>query len=144
MGVIISAAHLPKAVKLPDIVELTGKGRFRWLGRQQDMVNIAGKRGSLAELNFRLREIPGVVDGVIFSPSSQKTGRDRLAALVVAPNLQASDILDALRDKLEPVFLPRPVLMVPSLPRQETGKLAIQAVQALFAETEGAKSIKQP
>jgi hypothetical protein len=34
--------------------------------------------------------------------------------------------------------------MVPSLPRQETGKLAIQAVQALFAETEGAKSIKQP
>ena len=124
---------------LPDVVELLADGHFRWLGRQADMVNIAGKRGSLAELNFRLCEIAGVDDGVIFAPAGGNARRDRLAALVVAPDLQTSDILSALKDKVEPVFLPRPIIKVAGLPRQETGKLAIQAVQDLFAEIQGAK-----
>jgi acyl-coenzyme A synthetase/AMP-(fatty) acid ligase len=133
-GVVISGEHLPEDVSLPDIVELTAANRFRWIGRQQDMVNIAGKRGSLAEINFRLREIPGVVDGVVFAPGDDA---ERLAALVVAPDLSVSDILGGLRAKVEPVFLPRPVIKVAELPRQETGKLAINAVQQLFAELNG-------
>jgi acyl-coenzyme A synthetase/AMP-(fatty) acid ligase len=133
-GVKISAAHLSEDVMLPDIVELTGPNSFRWMGRQQDMVNIAGKRGSLAELNFRLQEIPGVVDGVIFAPTGEQHRGYRLAALVVAPDLDVSDILDALKHKVEPVFLPRPILRVPNLPRQGTGKLAIKAVQEMFAK----------
>lgn len=132
-GIRISAAHLPEEVMLPDIVELTGPNSFRWIGRQQDMVNIAGKRGSLTELNFRLQEIPGVVDGVIFAPAGEQRHGDRLAALVVAPDLDVSDILDTLKHKVEPVFLPRPILKVPHLPRQGTGKLAIKSVQEMFA-----------
>lgn len=135
-GVIISGEHLPADVKLPDIVELTAANRFRWIGRQHDMVNIAGKRGSLAEMNFRLREIAGVDDGVIFEPVDDA---ERLAALVVAPNLSVSDILDGLRGKVEPVFLPRPVIKVAELPRQETGKLAISAIRKMFAEQVGAR-----
>ena len=137
-GITISAAHLSEDVVLPDIVELTGPNQFRWLGRQQDMLNIAGKRGSLAELNFRLLEIPGVVDGVIFAPAEEQRRGDRLAALVVAPDLGVSDILNALKEKIEPVFLPRPVVMVSELPRQETGKLAIKAVQDMFAKQRSA------
>jgi acyl-coenzyme A synthetase/AMP-(fatty) acid ligase len=119
---------------LPDIVELTAKNRFRWIGRQQDMVNIAGKRGSLADLNDRLRDITGVIDGVIFAPSIDEDQHNRLAALVVAPNLDVSDILGALKDKVEPVFLPRPMFKVAALPRQETGKLPNKAVQEMFVD----------
>ena len=133
-GIRISAAHLSEDVILPDIVELTGPNSFRWMGRKQDMVNIAGKRGSLAELNFRLQEIPGVIDGVIFAPADEHSRGDRLAALVVAPDLDVSDILDGLKDKVEPVFLPRPIIKVSDLPRQGTGKLAIKVVQELFAK----------
>lgn len=139
-GVQIRADHLAEDVLLPDVVELTGPDRFRWLGRRQDMVNIAGKRGSLAELNFRLHEIPGVVDGVIFAPASGNGGHARLAALIVAPTLGAADVLVALRDKVEPVFLPRPIFLVPELPRQETGKLAIEAVQTLFVAMQNKQS----
>jgi acyl-coenzyme A synthetase/AMP-(fatty) acid ligase len=139
-GVQIRADHLADDVLLPDVVELTGANRFRWLGRRQDMVNIAGKRGSLAELNFRLHEIPGVLDGVIFAPANGNGRHDRLAALVVAPTLGASDVLVALRNKVEPVFLPRPIFLVPELPRQETGKLAIDAVQTLFIALQNKQS----
>ena len=129
---LIRSHHLPDDVILPDVVELTGAGQFRWLGRHQDMINVAGKRGSLADLNHRLLAIPGVIDGVIFLPESNP---ERLAALVVAPGLSPADILRALKLQIEAVFLPRPVYMIPALPRQETGKLARAAVQELYEKT---------
>ena len=125
----VSAPHLPEPVILNDIIELVGESRFRWLGRDQDMINIAGKRGSLAHVNHRLAQVPGVVDGVIFLPSEDSK---RLAALVVAPGLEPSAILDALKEAIDPAFLPRPLYMVPMLPRQETGKLARKMVLDLF------------
>jgi acyl-coenzyme A synthetase/AMP-(fatty) acid ligase len=130
-GTRIAAEHLPEDVLMPDIIELAGNHQFRWIGRPQDMINIAGKRGSLADLNQRLREIPGVSDGVIFLPPGRG---DRLAAMVVAPQLQVSGIVEHLRQQVEPVFLPRPIYLVPALPRQETGKLALAAVHCLFEE----------
>jgi acyl-coenzyme A synthetase/AMP-(fatty) acid ligase len=131
-GVLIRGRHLPEKVVLPDAVELLSEHRFRWLGRHQDMINVAGKRGSLADLNRRLTAISGVIDGVIFIPESSP---DRLAAMVVAPKLNPADILGELKDQIEPVFLPRPIYMISALPRQETGKLARKAVLDLFEMT---------
>ena len=125
----ISAPHLPEPVILSDTVELVGESGFRWLGRDQDMINIAGKRGSLAHLNHRLTRIPGVVDGVIFLPSEDSK---RLAALAVAPGMEPSAILAELKEAIDPAFLPRPLYVVPMLPRQETGKLARKMVLDLF------------
>jgi acyl-coenzyme A synthetase/AMP-(fatty) acid ligase len=136
--VLIQAPHLPEDVILHDIIELIGDHQFRWLGRHQDMVNIAGKRGSLADLNHRLNAIPGVVDGVIFMPDENS---GRLAALVVAPDLQPSDILEKLRSGIDPAFLPRPLYKVPMLPRQETGKLARKIVVELFAQTKRSRML---
>jgi len=130
-GVLVKAAHLPADVKLHDIIELRGNGRFEWIGRHQDMVNVAGKRGSLADLNRRLLAIPGVADGVIFRPGGDA---GRLAAMVVAPQLRSAEVLQALKAVVDSVFLPRPVYMVEALPRQETGKLPNAAVMALFGE----------
>lgn len=128
-GARVTSPHLPEAVVLPDVIELSGERQFRWLGRQQDMINIAGKRGSLAELNLRLCEIPGVEDGVIFAPGNEN---DRLAALVVAPGLREPEILAQLKTQIEPAFLPRPLYRVDKLPRQATGKLPAREVQAQF------------
>lgn len=133
-GVTVSGAHLPEPVALPDIVDSTDGNRFRWIGRHQDMINIAGKRGSLSELNRALLAVPGVTDGVVFMPEG---GNARLAALVVAPGVLASDILGYLKSRIEPLFLPRPLYHVDSLPRQETGKLPARAVQECFERLRG-------
>jgi acyl-coenzyme A synthetase/AMP-(fatty) acid ligase len=127
-GTLVCAAHLAEAVMLPDRLELIDEKTFKWIGRNQDIVNIAGKRGSLADLNGRLASIEGVLDGVVFQPE----GAQRLAAMVVAPGLEARDVLRALKSQIDPAFLPRPVYMVPQLPRQETGKLSQSATLELF------------
>ena len=97
------------------------------------MINIAGKRHSPASLNNLVIGILGVAEGVFYMPGSSPNGHvPRLVACVVAPDLDASRLLAARREHLDPVFLPRPLLFVDALPRNNTGKLPRQALQALF------------
>lgn len=131
-GTLVHATYLDAPVPLNDRVELLGEKRFNWIGRDNDLVNIAGKRASLAELNYKLNAVPGIRDAVIFLPDPDAK---RLAALVVAPELERGDIVDALRDSFDPAFLPRPLRKVEALPRQETGKLPQKAVLELFRRT---------
>ena len=123
-GTLIYAAHLPLPVALADLVEVESDGRFHLRGRQADLLEIAGKRASLGDLTRRLLSIPGVADGVMLQlDAAGDRGVARVAALVVAPDLEEAAILAALRESIDPVFLPRPLKRVPALPRSETGKL---------------------
>lgn len=125
--------HVEQSVLMNDVIEPVGDAHFLLNGRIADLVNIAGKRHSLASLNHLLTTIPGVVDGTFYMPD---TGGDaevtRLAACVVAPGMDAPRLLSALREHLDPVFLPRPLLFVDALPRNSAGKLPRSALQALF------------
>ena len=96
------------------------------------MVKLAGRRASLADLNRRLLEVEGVRDGVFVAPEDiERNPAARLAAYVVAPGRTAEDILAGLRSRLEPLFLPRPMWLVPSLPRDGLGKLSQRALSEL-------------
>lgn len=129
---IVTAPHLGESVELGDVVEIREDGRFCLRGRKSDLVNVAGKRASLNDLNLKLNAIPGVVDGQFIVPEDTADSASRLAALVVAPGLQSSDVTSVLAQQIDPVFLPRPLHIVDSLPRNETGKLPRQALLALL------------
>ncbi len=128
-----AGAHVDQPTPLQDIIEVIGDGaRFLLHGRTADMVNIAGKRNSLGYLNHQLTAIDGVADGVFFLPDEDETdGITRLMAFVVAPGLTGEQVLKQLRARIDPAFLPRPVIVVERLPRQLTGKLPREALQAL-------------
>lgn len=121
-GAQIDADWLAAPVLLQDLIELLPQGRFRLAGRAADLLEIAGKRASLGELTRRLLAIPGVQDGVVFLPETAGPVQ-RVAALVVAPELDESSVLAALREVVDPVYLPRPLKRVTALPRNATGKL---------------------
>jgi acyl-coenzyme A synthetase/AMP-(fatty) acid ligase len=125
--------HIDTPTVMNDVLELVDDEHFLLHGRKADLVNIAGKRHSLASLNHLLNSIPGVVDGAFFMPDETAANHvTRLAACVVAPELEASGLLAALRRHIDPVFLPRPLLLVDELPRNRTGKLPREALQALL------------
>jgi acyl-coenzyme A synthetase/AMP-(fatty) acid ligase len=127
--------HIEVAVPLNDVIEPLENGHFLLQGRMQDMINIAGKRSSLANLNHHLNSINSVIDGAFFMPDERSHDHvTRLCACVVAPNLSAAQILAELRTRIDPVFLPRPLLLVESLPRNSTGKLPRKALQALISQ----------
>jgi acyl-coenzyme A synthetase/AMP-(fatty) acid ligase len=117
--------HVTTPAPLADRLKLRDARTFVLEGRTTDLVNIAGKRTSLAALNHALLALDGVIDGTFFVPDENGTGQReaRLLAFVVAPGRTRGEILAALRARLDPVFLPRPLLLVDALPRNATGKL---------------------
>jgi acyl-coenzyme A synthetase/AMP-(fatty) acid ligase len=133
-GTLVSATWLPEPVLLQDLIENLPAQGFRLAGRASDHLEIAGKRASLAELTRRLLAIPGVRDGVVFKPDAGQGPVQRVAALVVSEELSPQQILRALRDCVDPAFLPRPLRIVPALPRNSTGKLPRQALLDLLGK----------
>lgn len=125
----IHGAHLSEEVLVADEVEISTARRFRLIGRNADMLKVAGKRASLNDLTQKLLAVPGVEDGILFLPD----GAERPAALVVAPSLAESEILQALAPQIDAVFLPRPLRKVAKLPRNELGKLPHARLMELLA-----------
>ncbi len=134
-GTRVTGGHIETEVLLQDVIELRsacGDGRFLLHGRTRDLVNIAGKRTSLASLNYHLNSINGVDDGVFVMPEDAEGMVTRLKAFAVAPGLTSETVMTALRQRIDAVFLPRPLCLVESLPRNDTGKLPLQALHHLL------------
>jgi acyl-coenzyme A synthetase/AMP-(fatty) acid ligase len=68
--------------------------------------------------------IEGVHDAVVFQPDGESVATiRRVAALVVAPQLNAKQILAQLASSVDPAFMPRPLVLVDRLPRNDLGKM---------------------
>lgn len=133
--IVARGAHLESAQVLNDTVELISPSVFRLVDRKANMINIVGKRSSLGFLNHVITSLPNVRDAVFCLPEgNEANGVGRLAAFVVAPGLQRADILAALRLHLDPVFLPRPIVLVDALPRDGNGKISAADMRSLIAQ----------
>ena len=136
-----SGGHVENAIALGDVIETAGTDRFVLHGRSADMINVAGKRSSIAYLNHQLLSVPGVLDGAFYLPDDEAFDSvTRLSAVVVAPGFDAATLKQALRAKIEPAFMPRRIVFVDALPRNTTGKLPQAAINALLSgrRTDGA------
>lgn len=125
--------HIEMPTRLGDRIDPLEGRRFHLLGRHANQVNIAGKRSSIEFLNAKLGAIDGVVEGLFFDPgNSDERMTSRLAAVVCAPGLSAERIRESLRTEVDPVFLPRPLLLVDRLPVNATGKVTRESLLRLI------------
>lgn len=124
----ISGLRSTQAFCLPDHIEMLPDGRFLLHGRHSSLIKVGGKRMHLDALNRLLLSVPGVQDGVFHQPVEG----GRLTAFVVASESDPVSLLAALRKQIDPVFLPRPIHWVASLPRNAVGKLPLHALQQLM------------
>lgn len=131
----VSGGHVDPPMPMADELELVSGGGFLLHGRTADLINIAGKRSSIDYLNHQLNAIPGVIDGAFFMPAEQGDASvTRLMAFAVAPGMKAAALLAALRERIDAVFIPRPLVLLAALPRNSSGKLPRDALLALASQ----------
>jgi len=136
---ILRADHLPDPVVLHDFIDIKDTGLFSFQGRLSDHINIAGKRASLADLNIQLLSLSGIEDGVIIKHTSGcAPDRDRLVALVVT-RMTVGEVQNQLRKMLDPVFVPRQILIAEYIPRTPTGKIERREIDTLIHTIAGNK-----
>ncbi len=132
---IVSGGHVVEPTPLADVLELEDSRRFRLLGRANDLIHVAGKRSSLAHLNFQLNRVEGIEDGAFWLPDEVPGEVTRPIAFVVAPKLDSRAVIAALRERLEGAFVPRRVVHVDAFPREATGKLTAGMLARFARET---------
>ena len=129
----VRARHLEGIVPVGDRVEVHDDGRVRLLGRDADMIKIGGRRGSLSDIAAKIASLPGVTDQAVFMPAEGETARP--AALVVARGRTADELRRELGVLIDGVFVPRPLRVVESLPRNPLGKLPRETLLELLAKS---------
>ena len=126
---IATAPHLAGPEALADALEMLQDGRFRLLGRLGEMVTVAGKRNNLGALNAALAEAPGVESGCYLVLQNAAGGETRLGIAVVPSALHCDQtelkrgIRDHMRTFVDPVFIPRHIVLTDQISRDATGKI---------------------
>jgi len=132
-----TAPHLKSAQALADIIDLEEDGRFVLIGRNNDMVNVAGRRASLAALNLALADVGGLKDAVYLRRAGER-GDDLAIAAVIDPACMRSeaelrgDIKRCLAARIDPIFIPRRIVFVDALPRSKVGKISDRDMKQLM------------
>ena len=129
----VDAEHLPEKIRLEDSLKMINESQFSLRGRATDQVKVAGKRGSLAEVNAILAKFSGFLDGVVFFPPQDRLV-PRLVAIVVLEDGSKDDLKKHFARYLDSAFVPRPIYLVESLPREENGKLSKNTLNSLYQE----------
>jgi acyl-coenzyme A synthetase/AMP-(fatty) acid ligase len=132
-GSFAAGEHFPSPQQLTDQIETGGDGYFRLIGRDSDLVKVAGKRISLAGLELLLHKLPGLREGVFHQPRGAH-GTDRLVLIFEGPRPDTRAALAWLRQHMDPVFLPRAFIQTEKLPRTPSGKVARHALDSVYAQ----------
>lgn len=141
-GVCLLTPLSNEEILLPDQIEQIDSRHFNLLGRQSDLVKIAGKRGSLNDLKIKLCALDGIDDAVFFMPDEHPDEKARLAAFVVAPDLSIKEINSIFSHQVDNAFVPRPLIKVDKLPYNESGKLPRKNLLTLFHQHRTNKHLK--
>ena len=129
-------SDLPRPFESADLVEIHADGSFTHLGRSDGVVKIGGRRVSIPEVEECIRQHADVDDvAVVAIPVDGGRGHQLLAAVTPVP----SDVIDLpdtlrklLRKKFEPSCLPKRILVVDSIPKEENGKVPRGRLLRLF------------
>jgi long-chain acyl-CoA synthetase len=95
-------------------------------GRSAEIVNIGGVNVYPAELEAAAMGLPGIEDAAAVGRSSSSDLGEELVLYVVprpGASVAGDDVLDGLRAVLAPYKLPKTVVVRPTLPRDDNGKV---------------------
>jgi acyl-CoA synthetase (AMP-forming)/AMP-acid ligase II len=95
---------------------------LRLTGRVGDTVNVAGRKVDPAEIERILRGIAGVRDAVVLGVPDAARGEALAACVEAEPGITRERVMERLRAELASHKLPRRLVFMDRLPRNERGK----------------------
>lgn len=129
-----------------DVGVLDEEGYLRLVGRLREMINRGGQKISPVDVDEALAAHPEIVDAAAFALPHPTLGEVVGAAVVLAPGsrLRDADIVDFLRDRLEPIKWPRTFVFVERIPRGPSGKVRRYEAARLFGALDPVARPGQP
>lgn len=116
-----------------DLGMIDGEGFLYLAGRAKDMVIIGGVNIFPAEIENELMAMPEVLDCAVFGVPDPEYGELLAAAVTLAPGASTDEgtLQRALAAKVGKLKVPRQIAVLPSLPRDESGKIMKRRLREL-------------
>ncbi|MCI0658680.1 MAG: fatty acid--CoA ligase family protein, partial [Acidobacteria bacterium] len=99
------------------------QGRLVLTGRIGALVNVAGRKVNSREVEMALLAVPGVGDAAVLGVPDAARGEALIACLVTRGELSREMVMRYLRQELAGYKLPRRLVFLDAIPRNERGKL---------------------
>jgi long-chain acyl-CoA synthetase len=128
-------AKLSNSVFVPDDLLARQASGFKIVGRVSDIINVAGKKVSPAEIEQVLLRFPGVQQAIAFGRPAGAGGlrNEEVAACVVADTDCEGELLEFCRRALSAWQVPRKIFLVDAIPANERGKISRRELARRFA-----------
>ena len=120
----------PRPCTLGDCGSIDADGMLHFFGRRDDMYNINGLKISGLKVTDALLDCEGVEDAAVL-PLHSNSG-DMLAAFIVGKGLTKTLLLQMLRGKLTEHELPKRIIFMDALPKNESGKTDRKKLKTLL------------
>jgi O-succinylbenzoic acid--CoA ligase len=120
-----------------DLVELTGKHTFRWLGRIDNVINSGGIKihtDYLEEKIDRIFHEAGIQNRLFISPMPDAEFGD-IAVLVVEGKIDQISALKLLKEKLKKFEVPKNIVLLEKFPETLTGKIDRIACRKIIVQS---------
>lgn len=127
---------LGNGVFVPDDLLARHNSALKIVGRVSDVINVAGKKVSPAEVEAHLLRFEGVRQAVVFGcPTDAGLRNEEVAACVLAsPQVSENDLLRFCRAGLSPWQVPKRIFILETLPANERGKISRRELARRFSE----------
>jgi amino acid adenylation domain-containing protein/thioester reductase-like protein len=112
---------------------LRGNGELEFLGREDHQLKVNGVRVELGEIEARLRELPGLLEGVVV-PRKNSAGEIELEAYVIASSndVTPARVHEHLERALHRATLPARIQLLDRFPLTTAGKIDRRALGAAW------------
>lgn len=121
-------------VTTADRIRLHPDGSFYHLGRSDRVVKVGAKRISLDALERAALGLDGVLEAAAAGCAASDLRGAELFLVVVAPGRTAEAVRRELLGRLDPVSVPRRILVTDALRRGAGGKVSTEDIIALFSK----------
>ena len=113
-----------------DLVRWTKTGELEYLGRIDNQVKIRGYRIELGEIETALRNLPGVLAGVVLAQETAPGNRELVAYVVTESGTNTEAFKRELREHLPGYMVPEHYVEIQELPLTANGKIDRKALPA--------------
>ena len=104
------------------------EGKYRIIGRVDDVINVSGHRFGTAELENAINENEAVIESAVVGFSHDIKGQGIYAYVILDSNFTGSEdikksIIDTIVNEIGPIAKPDKIQFVPGLPKTRSGKI---------------------
>jgi len=109
---------------LKDMGYMDESGNFYFEGRSDDIVNIRGRKVSLLKIQNRLEQLDEVQEASVVYTGKSDTGIEAFVVLKEpAAGVDGRRLSEKLRETLAHFEMPRKIVIVYEIPKNESGKI---------------------